>query len=401
MKLPGSPFFWVSFAMIVGGMSTALISPLYPLYQIEWDLLVSQVSLIYVVYMFGALGCLLFLGRLADRIGFRKVLVAGLVLMLLGTGLTVAAWDIYSLLCSRFIVGVAASLLTTSGTGYLLGSSEPDSLPRVSTITSVLVTIGFGLGPLLGGIIGQWLAYPLITAYIPVLVLGTLALYALLTQVPSLKITQAGPVAHWLKSCLPRLTWPAHSSSGVFLLICWFPFVAFSVFGLYASIAPLFLEKMVSWHGPFVGGAAIALILFISASMQVACRQLHIHINGMWGMLAMAMSNALMIINLHLGSSLVFVSGVLLAAIGHGMVMLAGASMVNRLALPHNRAGMFATFWVAGYIGAIGPMMGMGWIADHWGISTSVTVFCSSIILIAVVHALFTRRHPGLRAVQG
>jgi MFS family permease len=402
MKLPGTPFFWVCFAMVVGGMSTALISPLYPLYQAEWSLLVSQVSLIYVVYMCGALGSLLLLGRLPDQIGFRKVMLCGSVLMLSGTTLTVLAWDLPSLLAGRFIVGVAASMLTTSGTAGLMALSPASALQRVSMLTSVLVAFGFGLGPLLGGIVGQWVAYPLVSAYLPVLALGVVALCALFTQVPSINVAapQAAKSAHWLKSCLPRLTWPERSNSGVFILICWFPFVAFGVFGLYASMAPLFLEKMVAWHGPIVGGAAIALILFASASMQIVCGRLRIHVNGMWGMLALALSNALMIINLHAGSSIVFAAGVLLTAVGHGMVMLAGASMVSRLAGPYNRAGMFATFWVAGYIGSIGPLMGMGWIADHWGISTAVTIFCSSIILIALVQAVFTARHPGLRAVQ-
>jgi len=64
MQLKGSPFAWVSFAMIVGVMGTALISPLYPLYQEAWQLETSDISLIYVVYMAGALSGLLFLGRL-------------------------------------------------------------------------------------------------------------------------------------------------------------------------------------------------------------------------------------------------------------------------------------------------------------------------------------------------
>jgi len=97
MKVMRSPFFWVSFAMCAGVMSTALISPLYGLYKREWSLLASDISVIYVIYMAGALSALLFLGQLSDRIGFRRVMQLSLVLVFLGTGLTMVAWDTLSL----------------------------------------------------------------------------------------------------------------------------------------------------------------------------------------------------------------------------------------------------------------------------------------------------------------
>ncbi|MCK9507130.1 MAG: MFS transporter, partial [Pigmentiphaga sp.] len=97
MKLKGSPFFWVSFAMIVGVMGTALISPLYALYKEAWQLQTSDVSLIYVMYMGGALAGLLFLGRLPDRVGFHRMMQVGLSLALLGTAISLIAWNMASL----------------------------------------------------------------------------------------------------------------------------------------------------------------------------------------------------------------------------------------------------------------------------------------------------------------
>ena len=94
MRVKASSFFWVSFAMVVGVMGTALISPLYALYQDAWQLKASDISLIYVIYMAGALCGLLFLGRLPDRLGFRPMLRLGLILALLGTLITLAAWDL-------------------------------------------------------------------------------------------------------------------------------------------------------------------------------------------------------------------------------------------------------------------------------------------------------------------
>ena len=91
MKQTWSPFPWVCFAMCVGVMGTALISPLYPLYKQAWQLRTSDISLIYIIYMAGALFGLLFMGRLSDTLGFRKVMLSGLLLGWAGTLVTMLA----------------------------------------------------------------------------------------------------------------------------------------------------------------------------------------------------------------------------------------------------------------------------------------------------------------------
>src|SRR5690606_11523114 len=125
----------VSFAMIVGVMGTALISPLYALYKEAWQLQTSDVSLIYVIYMGGALCGLLFLGRLPDRVGFRPMMRWGLALALLGTFASLMAWDMASLMAGRFIVGIASSMLTTSATQGLSSLSPPGQVQRTAVIT--------------------------------------------------------------------------------------------------------------------------------------------------------------------------------------------------------------------------------------------------------------------------
>src|SRR5690606_38959244 len=90
----------------------------------------SDISLVYVLYMGGALCGLLFLGRLPDRLGFRPMLRLGLILVLAGTFLTLIAWDLVSLCIGRFVVGVASSLLTTSSTlGLARLVSPPPQVP--------------------------------------------------------------------------------------------------------------------------------------------------------------------------------------------------------------------------------------------------------------------------------
>lgn len=81
----------VSLALMMGTIGTALASPLYPIYQQLWHLLPSQISYIFVAYMFGCLSTLLFLGRTSNSIGFLRTLQIGLALITLGLIISVFA----------------------------------------------------------------------------------------------------------------------------------------------------------------------------------------------------------------------------------------------------------------------------------------------------------------------
>lgn len=383
--------------MIVGVMGTALISPLYALYKEAWQLQTSDVSLIYVVYMGGALFGLLFLGRLPDRLGFRPMMQIGLILVLIGTAITLLAWNVASLNIGRFIVGVASSILTTSSTVGLARLSRHSNPQHIAMMTGFLMAFGFGLGPLLGGIIGQWAPAPLVSTYLPTLLLGALGLAALLRlQLPK-KITAGSGKPFRPRDILPSLTWPEPNASGPFVLTCFLPFLAFGVFGLYASMAPLFLDRLLPWHGPVVSGTAIALILFSSAIVQMLAGRLPTRICGAVGLLSLALSNAILMANLWASSTLLFTSGVMLTALGHGLCMLAGMSMINVLATSGNRSGLLATYLVAGYIGSMVPMMGIGWIADYWGMNVAVCAFCTMVITVGLPVAVLFHRHPRMR----
>lgn len=396
MKNNWSAFPWVCFAMCVGVMGTALISPLYPLYQETWQLRTSEISLIYVLYMLGALCGLLFMGRLSDTLGFRAVMLAGLLLGWGGTLLTMLAWDLTSLNIGRFAVGLSSSLIVTSATVGLMQISKGDNSQWVSMMTSFLLAFGFGLGPLTGGVIGQWLPHPLIVAYIPTLLLCVLAVYALLRIELKPHASAVTSALGW-RSFIPRLTWTARRDTWPFILTCACPFFAFGVFGLYASMAPLFLEKMLPWHGPVVSGTAIGVILLASAATQLLCARLPVRWCGLFGLLAVVLSNALLIMNFTAGSSLMFMIGVAATALGHGLCLLSGISMVNRIASPAQRSGLISTYLVCGYVGSIAPLFAVGWIADHYGLPTAITLFGGTVIALASPLALCFFLHSRMR----
>lgn len=381
--------------MVVGVMGTALISPLYGLYQETWQLQTVEVSLIYVIYMGGALCSLLLFGRLPDVLGFQKTMTWALAAIWLGTLVSLLAWDVASLSVGRFIVGAASSMVTTSASLGFLHVAPPEKRHRMATLSSILFAFGFGVGPLMGGILGQWAPAPLVTTYVPTLVLALLGI-AGLRQVrvhPHDGAAAQRRRATWA-DIVPRLTWPAAQDSGAFVLTCTLPFVAFGVFGLYASMLPLFLDKMVPWHGPVVSGTAVALILFASSGFQLMARHVPVRWTGVAGLLTTAASNAVLLLNLLAGSPVLFFAGVLLTALGHALTMLAGMTMISKIATVNNRSGLLSTYLVVGYIGSMAPMLGIGWIADRWGMNMALGCFCSAVVVMGCVAAWRFKTHP-------
>ena len=374
--------------MCVGVMGTALASPLYPLYQQAWQLQTSDITLIYAMYMAGAMASLLVLGSLPDRYGFAKVLRWGLVVVTLGSLLSAVAWNFTSFAVARVLVGLASGMITTSASLGLTQLNNKGNLQLAAAMSSLTIAFGFGLGPVLGGIIAQWIPNPLVSAYVPSLVLGVLAIFALGPVGRQIaKPASAGQARSWL----PQITLPAPALRPRYLLAGMCAFLAFGLFSLYASLAPSFMARMVPWHGPAVSGISLGLILFLSAAFQFFARSMSSRWCALTGLGALIASMLSLLANNYLSSGVLFVVSVLTAAMGHGLCNIGGMSLVNRVAESHNRAGLISTFLVIGYIGSMLPIMVLGWLADHLTLAVALPLYCG--VMVALTALIAWRIH--------
>ncbi len=390
------PYLWVCLAMCVGVMGTALASPLYPLYQERWNLSASHITQLYVAYMAAALIGLLFLGRLSDRKGFMPVLRTGLILVTSGVALSAFAWDVYSFLFSRILIGLASSMIVTSASMGLTQLNRGGDMQRAAATTSLMLAFGFGLGPVTGGLIAQWIPNPLFSSYIPSMLLGVLAIYALFQITPPpAGMTPRKDKGGW-RAWMPRIILPAAPLKRPFMLGCLSACCAFAMFSLFASLAPSFMAQMVPWHGPATSGLSIGIILFLSSGFQLMVRRWPAKRSVLTGLSAFAIANLALLINLWAASSWLFVLCVLVTSFGHGLCMVGGMSVVNKVAPPHQRAGMTSTYLVIAYLGAILPILGLGWLADHLGLDQGLMIFCGMMIAATLTVAAVARRTPAI-----
>lgn len=383
------PFIMVSLALIMGTIGTALASPLYPIYQELWHLLPSQITYIFVAYMFGCLATLLFFGRASNSFGFLRTLQVGLGFVIIGLVLSAFAHTAISLGLGRFIIGIASGLISTSAMLGLMLTIPDRYKPHAPQISSIITVIGFALGPLIGSVIAQFSALPLLMPYLPVIAGAMLCLIGLFRLKPPTFQAQAFSIA-------PHLELPVASARIHFFIAGLTAFCAFGAFSLFASLSASFAKDLIPWHGPLVSGLAISSILFISALVQFFAKSLPAARGLNYGLILMMGSCLLLAICMQTHWSLLFFISDIGVGLGHGLGIMGSFGLIHQMTTPHNRAAVISTYLFIGYLGTIVPIIAVGYSADLWGLNLAVSGFGMAMALLYLGLCLWQRKQKAL-----
>ncbi|NNH34193.1 MFS transporter [Acinetobacter sp. NIPH 2377] len=367
----------VSLALCIGTIGTALASPLYPIYQQLWHLLPSHITYIFVAYMFGCLATLLFLGRSSNSFGFRRTLQIGIVFVIFGLALSSIASNALWLALGRFIIGIASGLISTSAMLGLITTIPDSHKQNAPQLSSIITVIGFGLGPFIGGLIAQFSNQPLVTPYLPIIAAAILCFFGLfLVKAPQFKVQPF--------SIAPRLEIPAAQHHSLFFIAGLTAFSAFGAFSLFASLSPSFVKDLIPWHGPLVSGSAIASILLVSAVVQFSAKSLLPAKSLILGLITLVVSFVLLGLCMSMQWSILFFISDILVGVGHGLGLLGAFGLIHQMTTTDNRAAVMSTYLFIGYLGTIVPIIAVGYLADHFGLTTGVLGFCLGVGLLCL-----------------
>ncbi|RKG36631.1 MFS transporter [Acinetobacter rongchengensis] len=371
------PFLMISLALCIGTIGTALASPLYPIYQQLWHLLPSQITYIFVAYMFGCLTTLLFLGRTSNSFGFIRTLQIGLFFAIIGLTFSVFASNTYLLGFGRFTIGIASGLISTSAMLGLIYTIPDSHKQNAAQLSSIITVMGFGLGPLIGGTIAQYSDQPLITPYLPVIFAAILSLISLFT----LKTASFEKLPF---SIAPHLERPEPQFKTLFYIASFSAFCAFGSFSLFASLAPSFIKDVIPWHSPLVSGATIASILLISASVQWFAKSLDMHKTLNVGLIFLIVSYVILSICITMHWSMLFFFSVICVGIGHGLNLLGAFAFIHHMTNIENRAAVVSTYLFIAYFGTIIPIITAGYLSDHFGFMVGILGFCLGVGILCI-----------------
>lgn len=113
------------------------------------------VGLIYSGFAFARLFAVPSSSMISDKIGRKPVIVLGLLVYSVTSFLYVHAYSFVSLFLVRLIHGLASSMIVPVAFAYALDYTQPKKEGFSSSLLGGSLLLGFGLGPAIGGLIGE------------------------------------------------------------------------------------------------------------------------------------------------------------------------------------------------------------------------------------------------------
>ncbi|MEU7254973.1 MFS transporter [Streptomyces rimosus] len=350
--------------MTASGWSANQFSALLGAYRGDLGLTTATTTALFAVYVLGLIPGLLLGGPLADRRGRRPVVYTALATAAVATCLLmagpVAAWLLWP---GRFLTGLGAGALLTAGSVWIkeLSSAphDPSTAPGTAARRSGLfLSAGFASGGLAAALIAQWAPYPMITAYVPHLVLSAVAAAAAGRAPETVRTRSAHrPAAHEAPPTTHDHASRGGGASFRRLIAPVAPWVFAAPTIAFVTLPGLVGARLDGWQTVYAGVATAvtpgAGLLVAPLARRLAAR--HRLATAVTGLAAVALGllvGALAVMAVQ--PALALAAAAVLGA-GYGLCVAYGLTEVAALAPPHRLARLTARFWTLAYLGFFAP----------------------------------------------
>jgi MFS family permease len=218
----------------------AAIAPLLPGYVDELGLTKAEAGVLSAAYAAGTLLGSLPAGFVASRVGPKRTVIAGLLLLGIASFVFGFAKDISLLDGTRFVQGIAGALIWSGALTWLITASPEEN--RGSVIGAALGTAIAGalLGPALGAIAGAIGTEPVFSSVLVITILLSIAA----SRLPESR----APERQSLREVMATLVSPPILQAAAFVAV---PSV---MFGAIEVLVPLRIDELGGSHGLIAGG---------------------------------------------------------------------------------------------------------------------------------------------------
>ncbi|MFG1912138.1 MFS transporter [Kribbella sp. NPDC048928] len=138
-------------ASMVGFIDAYMINVAIPAIGRDLGTGVSGLQWVLTGYLVTVASLLLLAGALADHFGWRRILVAGLVVMLIASVCCAIAPNVTALIAARVLQGIGGAMVVPSSLALLNGTLRPADRAKGIGVWAGLSTLGTTLGPYGGG----------------------------------------------------------------------------------------------------------------------------------------------------------------------------------------------------------------------------------------------------------
>jgi MFS family permease len=333
----------------------AAIAPLLPQYVEDLGLTKAEAGVLSAAYAAGTLLFSLPAGFIASRVGPRRTVISGLLLLGCSSLVFGFAEEIVLLDSARFIQGVAGALIWSGALTWLITSAPEER--RGSIIGTALGTAVAGalLGPALGAVAGSIGTEAVFSSVLVVTVFLSIAA----SRLPETRVPERQGLREVVATLLSR---PVVESAA-------FVAVPSVMFGAIEVLVPLRIDELGGGHGliaaGFILGAALEAVLAPLAgriSDRVGSRLPYVL--GL-GICALAMVAVAVVVTLG-----AVIGALILTSLGAGLCFAPALTLISDVAESTNlhqgfAAGLSNMAWALGQvIGGVGGGVVAGWTGN-------------------------------------
>lgn len=371
----------LAIALFAVAFGTNVSTPLLLLYQETLDLSAWTVTALFAVYPLGLAPALALSGPASDALGRRRVILPALIASGVASLVFAAGAETLSLLfTARFLLGAVSGVVFVVTSAWMQELAAPDNPMWAARLNSMVLYAGFGFGPLLAGILGQWGPAPLVVPYLVHVAIVLVGLVAF-RSIP--ETVQPDPS----RRIRPNLGVPPHSRRHFWwvvaptaLAVFGFPSLAFGLFPV--LLRPAMADIAVFATGIMLGTATMAIFFmqgFMDRLGELRAAPL--------GMVLGTIGTAIGTVAFASGAwGWLFPSAFILGG-ASGLSTTAGLRLVDRLADPKDRGALTGTFYAIAYIGMTMPVV----VTTIAG-STRLTDVLVGVTTVGVVGSLWLGR---------
>ncbi len=367
-------------------------TPLWAFYQRQDGFSTFMVTVVFAAYALGVVVSLFLAGHVSDWLGRRRVLLPAVLLEAVSAVAFLTSTSLPVLILARVVSGLGIGMITATATAHL-AELHMKARPGVGRARSDLVATaanlgGLALGPLVSGLLAQYVSNPLHVPYLVFVVLLILSAVGVALVPETVEMAEERPPYR-----PQRVTVPA-ASRGLYFAVAAGAFAAFSLLGLFTSLAPGFVAGTMHHPSRALAGLVAFLVFGAAAAAQIVLARLAVRRQLSTGLVLMSVgiigvTAAVWDSNL----ALFLVTGVISGA-GAGILFKGSVSMVVSLAPLHARGEALAGLFLAAYVGLAVPVLGVGVATQFVSAKAALLGFTAALIAVNAAVSTSLLRRP-------
>jgi MFS family permease len=371
----------------VAFMGSVIVTPLYSLYQAKFGFSEIVLTLVYAVYVVGNVAALLLFGQVSDQLGRKPVALPGLALAGASAVAFLLAQSTAWLFAGRLLIGLAVGILSGTGTAWLAERFGPEHRSTATVSAATANMIGIAVGPLIAGLLAQYVTGPLRLVFLAYLALLAIVAVAIWhaddprpRRIDSLRQLRVRPRIGVPADRLRAFAAPAITG-----------FVTFALGGLYFSLIPGIVIRDLHERNLAVGGLVVCELAALAAVLIVVGRGLRPATAMVTGLLSLVPAVTLIVTAQAAHSMPLLLIATAFGAVAMSLGYRGSLQVVNQIAPDDRRAEVVSSYLIVCFIGNSVPVIGIGLLSTATSRLTASIVFACMVAALAMA-ALASRR---------